>query len=87
MAKKTIDIELNYKTNASSYQKALSQLDKILSNFSKANNIHSEWGDTKDVAQKIKTMFQDAWNPKIGQLDLTKINKSFNEVFRRNIKC
>lgn len=82
MGKRTIDIELNYKTNMASLQQTMSQLDKIIEfSRSRAKSLETEWGSTSDIAQQMKTILQEAWNPKIGQLDLTKVNKGINETF------
>ena len=85
-SKKKIDIELNFTSNYAKLKEVEDALYDIQTaagmQGSKASN------DSKGAAEaaiELQKILNSSWNEKLGQLDLTKFNKSIKESFRKSI--
>ena len=83
-SKKKIDIELNFTSN---YAK-LKEVEDALYDIQTAAGMQgsktsNELKGAAEAAVELQKILNSSWNEKLGQLDLTKFNKSIKESFRK----
>ena len=81
---KRITIGLDFNVNSSQIQQLKEQLKQIQINANIARdtgNLTDELKNAAIAAEKLEEALNGAWNNKLGQLDLSKLNKSIKESY------
>lgn len=81
MANKKITIGLDFDVNLAELERIKDQLDDIRLPAVTQKNISAELKEAGEAAKILKDALEDAWNPKLGQLDLSKLNKSIKDTY------
>ena len=81
MANKKITIGLDFDVNLAQLNALKEQLNEIRLPALTQKNVSTELKDAGDAAKFLKEALEDAWNPKLGQLDLSKLNKSIKDTY------
>lgn len=84
MANKKITIGLDFDVNLTELNKLKAELNTIIAtskNPGKSIQLTEELKQAGIAAEQLEHILNDAWNPKLGQLDLSKFNKSVKEVY------
>ena len=79
-----IDIQVGYtvdKTGLNEVQNALKQVQLEANKASKSGTLTNELKEASNAAQKLQTMLNNAWNGKLNQLDLSKLNNSIKTTY------
>ena len=81
---KRIVIGLDFETNLTEINKLKEQIKKIQldANFAKdTGNLTNELKGASKAAEDLENALNSSWNSKLGQLDLSKLNKSIKESY------
>jgi TP901 family phage tail tape measure protein len=79
-----IDFQVGYtvdKAGLNEIQNALKQVQVEATKAAKAGNLTAELKDASKAAQQLQTILNDAWNSKLNQLDLSKLNNSIKTAY------
>lgn len=79
-----IDIQVGYtvdKAGLNEIQTALRQVQLEANKASKAGTLTNELKEASKAAQQLQTILNDAWNGKLNQLDLSKLNNSIKATY------
>lgn len=83
-SKKKIDIELNFTSNYAKLKEvedALYDIQERAVNLSEKSSLTDEFKNSANAAQALKDILDSSWNARLGQLDLSKFNKSIKQSF------
>ena len=81
MTDKKITIGLDFDFNLAQLNNLKDQLDDIRLPAVTQKNISAELREAGEAAKFLKNALDDAWNPKLGQLDLSKLNKIIKDIY------
>ena len=79
-----IDVQMNFTTNKAGLNEVSTLLRQIQSEASKASlsgTLTNDLSRAADEAKKLEIILNDAYNSKIGQLDLSRLNTSINSTY------